>query len=134
MTVSTIRDGIKTRLATISGLNTYDTVPDNPMVPFAAVLPTGIEYDAAMADGAHAYRFGILVAVHRASEGVAQDALDAYCDATGTKSIRAAINGDRTLAGEVFSCRVTEMRNYSQLPIGETTYLGAEFVVEVYAA
>jgi hypothetical protein len=129
---SALRDAIETRLATISGLNTYDTVPDNPVIPFATVLPTGIEYDAGMSDGAHTWRFGILVAVHRASESTAQDALDAYCDPTGTRSIRAAINGDRTLGG-LGSCRVLEMRNYSQIPIGEVTYLGAEFVVEVVA-
>lgn len=134
MTVSTIRDGIKTRLATISGLNAYDTVPDNPSPPFATVLPTGIEYDTAMADGAHTYRFTILVAVGRVMEGVAQDALDAYCDATGASSIRAAMRGDRTLSGACYDSRVTEMRNYSQLPIGEVVYLGAEFVVEVIAA
>lgn len=132
-TTSEIRDGIKTRLATITSLNAYDTVPDNPVVPFATVVPTGIEYDNAMSDGAHVWRFGILVVVHRMSESTAQDTLDAYVDPAGASSVRAAINGDRTLGGLGF-CRVTEMRNYAPVTIGDTLYLGAELVVEVHAA
>jgi hypothetical protein len=33
----------------------------------------------------------------------------------------------------VFDTRVTEMRNYGQLPVGEVTYLTAEFTVLCYA-
>lgn len=134
MTISTIRDGLKTRLSTIAGLTPYDTVPDNPVPPFAAIIPSGIQYDAGMSDAGHTYTFAVLVVVGRVAEGIAQDALDAYCDATGASSIRAAIRGDRTLSGSAYDCRVTEMRNYQQLAIGEITYLGAEFVVEVVAA
>jgi hypothetical protein len=31
------------------------------------------------------------------------------------------------------TCRVTEMRNYASVPVGEVTYLSAQFAVEVVA-
>jgi hypothetical protein len=51
----------------------------------------------------------------------------------GPNSVKAAIEKDRTLGGVADTCRVTSMRNYSQVSIGETLYLGVDFEVEVVA-
>ena len=77
--------------------------------------------------------FRIILIVSRVAEKQAQKNLDAYCATTGSSSIKAAIEGDKTLGGSVFDCRVTEMRNYGQIPVGDVTYLGCEFVVLTYA-
>ena len=75
----------------------------------------------------------MLVIVGRVDERTAQNLLDGYCNPSGATSIKAAIESNRTLGGQANDLRVTEMRNYSSLPVGEITYLAAEFVVTVFA-
>jgi hypothetical protein len=53
--------------------------------------------------------------------------------APGTNSIKLAIESNKTLSGKAFDLRVTDMRNYGELLVGEVNYLSAEFVVLCYA-
>lgn len=131
MSVTTLRAGLATNLATISGLRTAATVPDDPKPPIAIVAPVNIVYDTSFARGADTYEFSILVLVGRVDERTAQNLLDSYCTPTG--GIKAAVESDKTLGGAAMSLRVTEMRNYQSLAVGEATYLAAEFVVQVIA-
>jgi len=133
MSLTTIRTGLATNLATISGLRTAATVPDDPKPPVAVVVPNGISFDTAMGRGLDTYTFTVLVIVGRVDERSAQNNLDAYCAPTGATSIKTAIERDKTLAGAAQTLRVTEMRNYNALQISENTYLAAEFAVTVYA-
>jgi hypothetical protein len=128
-----IRSGLATRLATITGLRVATEQPDNPNPPIAIVVPVGTSYDDTFGRGMDTTTFTILVMVGRAAERYAQRKLDSYCNTTGATSIKAAIEGDKTLGGKVFDCRVTEMRNYGQISVGDVTYLGCEFVVLTYA-
>lgn len=132
-TLTELRSGIATNLATISGLRTASTVPDQPNPPIAVVIPRTITYDTAYARGLDTYEFVIIVIVGRVSERTAQTTLDAYCNPSGASSIKAAIESDRTLGGAASDLRVQEMRNYQSLAVGEVTYLAAEFVVQVIA-
>jgi len=134
MTIGALRTGLATNLAAISGLRTSSFIPDNPTPPIAIVIPQRIEFDAAMARGMDTYTFEVLVIAQRASERGAQDTLDAYCNPTGSKSIKTALQSDRTLGGAAFDLRVTEMSSYAPLAIGETTYLSATFSVTVITA
>lgn len=127
--VSELRDGLKTNLATVTGLRTADTIPDNPSPPIAIVMPQGVSYDDAFGRGMQTYSFTILLVVHRASERSGQNALDAYISSTGSSSIKLAIESDKTLNGKAFDVRVTDVRNYGDTMIGEINYLSAEFVV-----
>jgi len=131
--VSSIRTGLATRLGTITGLRTSAFMPDNPNPPIAVVMPSSVSYDDVFKRGMQTYVFNVLVIVGRVDERTAQSNLDAYVSSTGTSSIKRAIEGDKTLGGVVFDTRVTEMRNYGQLPVGEVTYLTAEFTVLFYA-
>ena len=132
-TLSALRSGIATNLATISGLRTSSTVPDNPNPPIAVVVPQGITFDTSFARGLDTYDFNILVIVGRVDERSAQNKLDAFCNPTGSSSIKTALESDKTLGGEAQDLRCKEMRNYSSLPVGELTFLAAEFAVTVYA-
>ena len=134
MSVSELRTGIATNLATISGLRTSAFVPDNPTPPIAVVVPQRIEYDAAMNRGMDTYMFDVLVIAQRMSERNAQSLLDGYCNPTGASSVKTAIQSDTTLGGKAFDLRVTEMSNYQALTIGETQYLAATFSVTVITA
>lgn len=131
--ISELRTGIKTNLATINGLRTSDFQPDNVNPPVAIVFPISVNYDETFHRGMQTYSFAVQVIVGRVSERSGQSTLDAYCASTGTSSIKLAIESDKTLAGKAFDLRVTDMRNYGELIIGEVNYLSAEFVVLCYA-
>jgi len=133
VSVTSLRSGLATRLATITGLRTAAYVPPDPMPPVAIVIPTGITYDSTFARGMDEYEFTILVLVGAVNDRTSQATMDAYCDPSGSGSIKTAIEADKTLGGAAFTLRVREMRNYQQTPIGDQTYLTAEFVVQVYS-
>lgn len=132
MTIQTIRQGIANNLATITGLRTSAFVPDNPTPPIAIVVPDRVVYDTANRRGLDTYTFRVLVIAQRASERGAQATLDGFCNPTGSSSIKTAIESDRTLGGSANDCRVTDLTEYGEVPIGETQYLGATFSVTVY--
>jgi len=129
--VSDIRTALATAMGTITGLRTAATVPDAPRPPQAIVMPDRIDYDLDMVRGADRFYFTIILLVSRADDRASQDNLDRYI--TGAASIKTAIESDRTLGGVVDTCRVTQMRNYAAVSVGEVLYLGAEFDVEVVA-
>ena len=131
--ISQLRSGIATNLGTITGLRTAATMPDNPNPPIAIVVPNNVSFDDTFKRGMQTYVFNVLVIVGRVDERTAQNNLDAFVSSTGTSSVKLAIEGDKTLGGVVFDTRVSEMRNYGQLPVGEVTYLTAEFTVLCYA-
>jgi hypothetical protein len=131
--ISELRTGLANNLATISGLRTTATIPDNPSPPIAVILPQGVEYDNTFGRGMNTYTFAVTVIVGRVSERSGQNALDAYVSSTGSASIKLAIESDKTLNGKAFDLRVTDSRNYGELTVGEVTYLSAEFTVLCYA-
>lgn len=132
-TISQIRSGLSTRLATITGLRSGPTIPDNVNPPFAIVAPSSVDYHRAFNNALSTYNFTVTLVVGRVSERTAQNSLDAYCSPSGASSIRVAIEADKTLGGVVFDTIVTGMRNYGSVTIGENTYLAAEFDIAVQA-
>ncbi len=133
MSLSEIRTGLSQRLGTISGLRSADYVPDQVSPPVAIPIPTGITFDSTFGRAMDEYAFTILVLVGMVSDRGAQKLMDRYSASSGDMSIKTAIEADKTLGGAAFDCRVTEMRNYQQTPIGDQMYLSAEFTVQVYA-
>lgn len=131
--LSELRTGIATNLATISGLRTAATIPDNPNPPVAIITPDSIVYDSTFARGMQEYRFTVSVLVGLVAERSSQNKIDAYCSSTGSGSIKLAIESDKSLGGKAFDVRVTEMRTYSFVTVGDVKYLAAEFIVLCYA-
>lgn len=133
-TVSAVRAGLATRIATISGLEVHSTVPTTPQVPSVLVQATGGDYDLTMADGGETWRFDlVLLAIQAATPwDVAQDAIDDYLARTGTASIKAAIEGDVTLGGVAHSTRVLGWSDYGTISMGGVEYFGARLRVEVW--
>jgi hypothetical protein len=133
--ISELRAGLAANLATISGLRTAATVPDQINPPIAVVMPGSITYDISFARmGGDEYEFTVMVIVGRVDERSAQNKLDAYCSGSGASSIKAAIESDKTLGGKAFTSRCTSLRNYNQVTVGDVTYLAAEFTVQVFSA
>ena len=131
--ISDIRTGLANRLATISGLRTAALMPDLPNPPVAIVIPDNISFDDTFHRGMDTLTFRIFLIVGRADERTDQNSIDGYCATSGSLSVKAAIEGDKTLGGKAYDCRVTTMRSYGSVLIGETNYLSCEFVVLVYA-
>jgi hypothetical protein len=131
-TIAEIRDGIAANLATIAGLRTTTTIPDNPQPPVAIIQPSSISYDRTLQRGLDEYNFVVTVIVGRASERQAQRLLDLFCAGLGSSSVKTAIESNRTLTGLIQDLRVSAMRNYGTIAIGEVTYLAAEFDLIVY--
>ena len=131
--ISDLRAGLATQLGTISGLRTTTETPDTISPPIAIVNVANVNYDRTFQRGLDEYNFVITVIVGRVGERSAQRLLDSYVSTTGTSSVKLAIELDRTLGGKCDSLRVTDMRNYGSIVIGEITYLAAEFNVVVFA-
>jgi hypothetical protein len=129
-----LRTGLAARLATINGLRSSAYIPDNPTPPVAVVMPGRITYDTAFGRGSDEYQFTIMLIVGRVADRASQTTLDGYCESSGNRSVKAAIEGDRSLGGKALDCRVTEMANQGSLAIGDVTYHTAEFNVSVIAA
>lgn len=139
--ISTIRDAFKTRLETITGLRVPEVVPTTispPPPPGAtAVVTPGnpfVTFDSNFARGADDLRFNIRILVSNTTDRVAQDALDAYIDGSGTRSIKQVLEADPAgLNGAVQSLRVIGVTDYGLFTVGAVEYVSALFSVEVVA-
>jgi hypothetical protein len=130
--ISDIRAGIATNLATITGLQTSAEIPDNPSPPIAIVSLDSVNYDKAYAKGLVEYNFTVTVIVGRSAEKHAQRALDGYIS-TGQNSIKNAIELDKSLGGKAYDCRVTSLNSIGSIQLNDNTYLAADFTVTVIA-
>lgn len=132
MSIAEIRAGLAANIATISGLRVAAEIPDNPSPPIAVIALNNISYDLAMARGTTLYNFTVTLIVGRVAERDAQRKLDAYAG-DGERSIKSAVQSDRTLGGSAFDCVLSEMSTLGALNLGEQTYLAADFAVRVYS-
>jgi hypothetical protein len=127
-----MRAGLATNMGTIAGLRTYADIPDDPMMPAAVVQLGSVSYNQAFNKGLTEYSFVVTVIFGRLATKQAQQNLDALIS-TGTGSLKTAIESDRTLGGNAFDTRVSEMTNITSVTIGDITYLSADFAVTVFA-
>ena len=128
-----MREGIAANLATVSGLRTSSIIPEDPKPPVAVVIFDRVEYDTSFARGLDMYLFKVVVVMGRVNTRGTEEALDAYLSGDGAASLKAAIQIDRTLAGEANDLRVTSGENVRELVVGDITYVAADFLITVYA-
>lgn len=132
--IKTLRDGIKTRLATVSGIYCHDTIPDDVYPPAAIVgMPSTLRYDFAFRSAVTKISFPIRLVVGRYTESESQDKLDDLCSADGASSIRNAIDTDPTLGGVAQSSRLVEARDFGVYTVAGVEYIGCEIEIEVIA-
>lgn len=128
MNLGTVRDDLKTRLAAISGLSAYDTVPAKPEVPCAIVQPTQIVPHKAFERGACDVEFRVQALVQCADWPSAQDALDGYINVGSSTSIVDAlelgVGGSENVTVELID-------GYGLTTIGENMYGTVSFHVVV---
>lgn len=107
MTPNGVRAGLATALETISGLRSFEYVPDSLTPPAAVVEPLEVTYHSSMQNGLVEYRAYVLVIVGRMSDRSSQARLDSYVATSGAGSVKAAIEADKTLGGACANLTVT---------------------------
>lgn len=129
--ISALRDGLKTRLSTISGLRAYDTIPGDIRPPAAVVRVESINYSSSMGGLTHEVTFNVLLLVSTVLNSTSQDTLDGYLNPSGSTSVLAAIDAGFDLGGICDGTQLKTCRNYGQIEYAGTPYIGAELVIEV---
>lgn len=133
VSIAGLRTAIKTGLATISSLQALDYAPESVNVPCAFVVPKTGHYDDMFGSSPRGltHRFEVVLLVRLIPKMTqAQSDLDAYMEASGSSSIKAAVEAaDLTTHGTV--ARVTGYRDYGGLNYNGVDYLGVKFDVEV---
>ena len=130
---TSIREGLATRLATISGLTAYDHIPGQINPPAATISRRLTQFDSVMARGADDFEYVVRVLVPNADPKLAQKTMSDYLAGSGAKSIKAAIEGDQTLGGVADFARVREANEEGITQVGEVDYMAVDFIVEVCA-
>jgi|SRR6056297_15404 len=134
MTITEIRDGIEANLETITGLRGYSEIPENPSIPAAVVSLDSVDYHQSFRNGLVQYNFTVSVIVGRFNARSAQQTLNEFSDNTGDKSIKQAIESDRTLGGAAFDCVVQTMGGMNNIDLNDgNNYLATDFNVVAYA-
>lgn len=129
--MKSIMDALGVRLATIAGLRVSDYVPKTVAVPAAIVgYPEEVTYDETYGGGADSTVIPVTVLVGTVTDRVARDDLATYIARAGTKSIKAAVDGN--LGGAVHDARVAKVK-VEAITFNGVEYLGATFRVEVWA-
>jgi len=131
--LSQIRDAMGEALTAVPNLRVRPNIPSLVTPPMAVVFPQTIEYDLNAARGVNRYTFTVSVFVVKADDRAAQLRVDPFVSPTGTASVKAALEADRTLGGVVDTLRVTNVSNYSSTDANDVLYLAVDFEVEVYA-
>lgn len=129
-TLEQVMTGIETRLATISGLRVAEYITDQILPPKAVVgVPPVEAYHATFNSNRMLLDFPVTVLVSAALDRAGQLKLAGYANPTGTTSVKAAIEGDKTLGGILDDCIVMSFRPLGLEEIGLIGYYGGLFTV-----
>lgn len=133
-TVNAVAVALQGRLATISGLRTYNYQPEQKNPPFAYPELTQVVYHRTMGNGSALTQMEWLihVVVGRYTDRTAHDLLDQYLSATGAKSVRAAIESDDTLGGVVQAIILSTSADITSLTSGDAEFLQIQFTLTVH--
>ena len=134
MVPSTVRTNLKTALTAISGLRVMDYVPDSTHVPtnnaFAVIGQLSMNYDYTLNRGFDSATCNIIVMVGRMSEKDGQSRLDGLLASSGSTSIKAAVEADKTLSGAVQTLRVVSA-SPGTITSANIDYLSYQYSVEL---
>jgi hypothetical protein len=130
-TVGDVAIGLAQRLATITGLDVADYVPDNVNAPAGFVLLTD-GHEASFGGGDIELAFDVVILTPRVSDRVNQRLLHDFASFSGDRSVFVAINTDPTLGGLPGTrARVVNVRHLHTDEIALYNYFGIAAHVEV---
>lgn len=128
MTIASVRDQFNTVLAAIASIKqVHDQVPDAAgKMPCTILSLESIETHATLT-GSQTQSWRILLLLAKRGAKAAVDDLDPYLAPSGSDSMQAAIEGG-TIGDDA---TLLTIENIGHLVYRDTTFIGAEFVVEV---
>ena len=132
-TVSEVATGLAANLSTITGLRTSTYQPEQMNPPFAFPILTSLTYHGAMGGGDVVMEWTVTAVVGRYTDRTAYAALDGYLSYSGTTSLRAALESDKTLGGVANTLVVTSAKNISALSNGDAEFMEIQVSVTVHA-
>jgi hypothetical protein len=111
-TMAEIRQGIANNLASLEGVQVSPYMLANSTLPAIHIFPSAVSYDQAMHRGVDAQTMTVQAMVAFGSDQGAQVTLDELLAPSGSRSVKAAIESDKTLGGKVQDVWVQEAGNY----------------------
>lgn len=133
MSLSSIRAAIATALIP-TGVRASAVWPRQINYPAAIVVPeSGMFYANGSASPSLEFTLILLVGPASDSYDRLQTLLDGYLDLTGPRSIKAAIEEDRSLGGTVQDVIVTGWDEYGEIDANGVTCIGCRFSISVQA-
>jgi hypothetical protein len=130
--ITTVRQKLAENIGTVTGLRTSAELIDNPSPPIALVALDSVDYHNDFGNGV-VLSFSVSVIVGRSAERTMQRKLDAYISPEGSQSVKAGIESNRSLDGNVDDLVCSGVSNVGSITINDQTYLAAEFQITVYA-
>tara|TARA_R110000868_G_scaffold131339_2_gene341334 strand:+ start:4946 stop:5356 length:411 start_codon:yes stop_codon:yes gene_type:complete len=132
--ISALRSGLVNQLNAITGLRTYEVIPDSPNFPAAVIALDRVLYDSTFARGCDSIEFTVTIVVGRGDDRTAQNRLETFIAGTGAGSVKTVIEADPTLGGVAMDARVTEANNVGTVNNADgSTFLFVDFQVVVTA-
>jgi hypothetical protein len=130
--ISAVRTSLASAAAGISGLRSRAFIADAIEPPTFVVGEVEQDFDLTMGRGVDVVTVQCRLYTSRASERGGQDALDVYLAGSGARSIKRALEVDKTLGGACQDLRVSGQRGYGVYNVGGLEYIGAEFSIQVW--
>lgn len=130
MILATVMTEINTALDTISGLRCFPFPADNVAAPASIVgYPTEVTYDVTMGRGVDSFVIPVFLLVARITDRTARDALGAYLDGSGAKSVKAVLQAGTYSNGTKVRVASADIQ---VVTVADIDYLAAVFSVNVY--
>lgn len=141
MTIAAIRAGLVANLQTsfpdVQCTGYEMAAPKPPCFEIAVSRDDGLEFNQAANRGVEEYNMIVRGIVSNMIDQRSQELLDEWLAPSGATSVRAAIESDVTLGGEVEALVVDSVTNYRAFAVASlpnVTFLAAEWTVRVYAS
>jgi hypothetical protein len=131
--IYTVLQGVANAVNVIDGLSAYPVLPDAVDPPVFGPNDFDIDYHQTFADGLNFLPLTFIVLTSRGDTEAGRKLLSAYLNPSGSQSIKAAIEADKTLGGVAKTLIVDRARNAFKLAdVAGVYYLGAELDVRVW--
>lgn len=129
MDLGDVMDQVATQLDTITGLRVF-AHPPGTVVPPAAVVsyPETYTFDETYGRGMDRLTLPVVVVVGKPTERSTRDRLAAYCDGSGSSSVKAVLESGAYSAFHML--RVVDIE-FDAVTIGGTDYMAALFTVDI---
>lgn len=130
MNLNDVRLALADAVGAIDGVNVHSFYADRVTSPAAVVgWPDPYDYDLTMGRGTDTAVFPVLVLVSKNDAESAAVELGAYCDGSGARSVKAAIEAHDS--DGVYHEAVVESVEFAVVTVAANEYLGAEFAVAI---